>query len=174
MSGVDISAARIAAARDEIDPVFLDTPQLVDRRLTSELGREVVVKVETLNPIGGFKGRGTSLLARTLDPTRTWVCASAGNFGQGLAYAARKRRAAVHVFVSGDVPRAKVARMRRLGARVDARDRPEAAARAYAAESEDRVLVVDGAGSGDGRGSGDDCGRARFGRRNRYSRRAVR
>jgi threonine dehydratase len=108
------------------------------------LRREVIVKIETLNPIGSFKGRGTSLLARGLDPERTWVCSTAGNFGQGLAYAARKRGAAVHVFVSADVPSTKVERMRALGARVDVRDRPEAAAREHAAEGEDRILIVDG------------------------------
>jgi threonine dehydratase len=141
---VDLSTARIEAAVDHIDPVFLNTPQFVDERLSAELRREVIVKVETLNPIGSFKGRGTSLLARELDPERTWVCSTAGNFGQGLAYAARKRGAAVHVFVSADVPSTKVERMRALGARVDVRDRPEAAAREHAAEGEDRFLIVDG------------------------------
>jgi threonine dehydratase len=101
------------------------------------------VKVETLNPIGSFKGRGASVLARTLDPQRTWVCATAGNFGQGVAYAARKAGASVQVFVSPAVPAAKIARIRRLGARVDLSDDPETAARDYAAASDDRRLVVD-------------------------------
>jgi threonine dehydratase len=141
---VDLSAARIEAAVDLIDPVFLDSPQFVDERLSAELRREVVVKVETLNPIGSFKGRGTTLLARELDPRHIWVCSTAGNFGQGLAYAARERKATIHVFVSADVPEGKIARMRALGARVDVRDDPEAAAREHAAEAEDRVLILDG------------------------------
>src|SRR5215831_8453236 len=141
---MDLSAARIEAAVDHIDPVFLDSPQFVDEQLSAELRREVVVKVETLNPIGSFKGRGTTLLARELDPEHVWVCSTAGNFGQGLAYAARKHRATVHVFVSADVPAAKVARMRALGARVDVADDPEAAAREHAAEAEDRILILDG------------------------------
>jgi threonine dehydratase len=143
-SPVDLSTARIEAALGRIDPVFLDTPQFVDEQLSAELRREVVVKVETLNPIGSFKGRGMSLLARELDPELTWVCSTAGNFGQGLAYAARERRAAAHVFVSAAASAAKVARMRALGARVEVRDDPEASARAYAAEAEDRILIVDG------------------------------
>jgi threonine dehydratase len=141
---VDLSTARIEAAPAHIDPVFLDTPQFVDERLGAELQREVVVKVETLNPIGSFKGRGTSLLARELDPDLIWVCSTAGNFGQGLAYAARQHGATVHVFVSTDVPAAKVARMRALGARVDVGDDPEASAREYAAEAEHRILILDG------------------------------
>jgi threonine dehydratase len=141
---VDLSPERIEAGVGQIDPVFLGTPQFVDERLSSELGRELVVKVETLNPIGSFKGRGTSLLARKLDPTRIWVCSTAGNFGQGLAYAARERGATVHVFVSPAVPATKVERMRRLGAAVEVRDQSTTAAREYAAASQHRRLVVDG------------------------------
>jgi threonine dehydratase len=142
--GLDLSPARIADAVETIDPVFLGSPQFVSRRLSEELGREVVVKVETLNPIGSFKGRGTWLLAQQLDPARTWVCSTAGNFGQGLAYAARARGAKVDVFVSPGVPPTKVASMRALGADVRESDRPEAAARAHAAESDERFHVVDG------------------------------
>ena len=64
---MDLSPERIATAADRIDPVFLDTPQFVDERLSGVLGREVLVKVETLNPIGSFKGRGTGLLAEKRD-----------------------------------------------------------------------------------------------------------
>jgi threonine dehydratase len=141
---VDLSLERIAVAVDRIDPVFLDTPQFVDERLSDELGREVLVKVETLNPIGSFKGRGTALLAQKLDPALTWVCATAGNFGQGLAYAARGRGARVQVFADSDAPVTKVERMRALGAWVEVGDHPVAAAREYANARPDRILVQDG------------------------------
>jgi len=140
----DLSPARIEAAVGSIDPVFLDTPQFVAERLGAALGREVVVKIETLNPIGSFKGRGTSLLARALDPGQAWVCSTAGNFGQGLAYAARAHGAAVQVFVTAEVPHGKVERMRALGARVDIVTDSEEAAREYAADAEDRFLILDG------------------------------
>lgn len=141
---MDLSLTRIESAVDEIDPVFLNTPQFVSDQLSEELGREILVKVETLNPIGSFKGRGTSLLARELDPALTWVCATAGNFGQGLAYAARNRGASVQIFVGPDAPEEKVARMRALGAEVEVVERSESAAREYAAADERRCLVVDG------------------------------
>ncbi|MGH2985249.1 MAG: threonine ammonia-lyase, partial [Solirubrobacterales bacterium] len=141
---MDLALERIEAAAAAIDPTFLDTPQFVDERLSAALGREVLVKVETLNPIGSFKGRGTWLLAQELDPARTWVCATAGNFGQGLAYAARARGARVHVFASAGAPPAKLDRMRALGARVEVSEASQAAAREYAAGSEGRILVVDG------------------------------
>jgi threonine dehydratase len=150
---VDLSLERIEDALGQIDPVFLDTPQFVEPRLSAELGREVVVKVETLNPIGSFKGRGTSLLARTLDPASAWVCATAGNFGQGLAYAARAWQANVHAFVSTDVSPRKVERLRLLGARVEVCERPDQAARDHAA-AEGRVLVVDGRDPATAEGAG--------------------
>jgi threonine dehydratase len=140
---VDLSLERIEAAQEEIDPVFLETPQFVDERLSAAFGCEVLVKVETLNPIGSFKGRGTWFLARELDPARTWVCATAGNFGQGLAFAARERGARVDVYVSADVSPAKVERMRALGARVEVSERRDSAAREHA-EDNGGILIKDG------------------------------
>jgi threonine dehydratase len=141
---VDLSLERIEAAVESIDPVFLGTPQFVSDQLSAKLGREILVKVETLNPIGSFKGRGTSLLGRDLDPSLTWVCETAGNFGQGLAHAARERGASAHIFVGPDAPEGKVARMRALGAEVEVHESPHSAAGEYAAAREDRYLIVDG------------------------------
>lgn len=140
---VDLSANAIATARDAIDRTFLDTPQFVAESLSASLGRELVVKVETLNPVGSFKARGASVLARSLDPASTWVCSTAGNFGQGLAYAARARGARIDIFVSPAVADFKLRRMRALGAQVEVSDRPEEAARAHAEARGDRHLVVD-------------------------------
>jgi threonine dehydratase len=141
---LDLSLERIEASLDAIDPVFLNTPQFVSNGLSAALGREVLVKVETLNPIGSFKGRGTSVLARKLDPSGTWVCSTAGNFGQGLAYAARERGATAHIFVAPDAPAVKVRRMQALGARIEVCEHPASAAREYAAGRDDRFLAVDG------------------------------
>jgi threonine dehydratase len=141
---LDLSLERIEASLGAIDPVFLNTPQFVSAALSAALGREVLVKVETLNPIGSFKGRGMSVLARNLDPRCTWVCSTAGNFGQGVAYAAREWGATAHIFVAPDAPAGKVRRMRALGARIEVREHPGSVAREHAAESDDRLLVVDG------------------------------
>ncbi len=141
---IDVSLSEIASAVNRIDPAFLGTPQGVSDALSARLGRTLVVKNETETPIGSFKGRGTWLLADQLDPARTWVCSTAGNFGQGLAYAARARGASVHAFVSSDVPAGKRAGMRALGATVEIAEHPGERARAYVADHDDRVLVVDG------------------------------
>src|SRR5215212_6618120 len=115
----------IRAARAEIDPVFRDTSQFVHDGLSSRLGVPVIVKVETVNPIRSFKGRGTAVAVRRLategliDAGRPVVCASAGNFGQGVAHATRSLGLPAVVFASRRANRLKVARMRALGATVE-------------------------------------------------------
>ncbi len=150
----DLSPARIAAAVERIDRVFLSTPQFVSDELSAVVGRELVIKNETGTPIGSFKGRGTWLLAEQLDPAKTWVCATAGNFGQGLAYAARACGARVEAFVSAAVPEAKLTSMRALGGQVHVAAEPWPAARDQVAASERRLLVLDGLGPEMAEGAG--------------------
>ncbi|WP_369141038.1 threonine ammonia-lyase [Modestobacter versicolor] len=112
---------RVRLARNQIDPVFLDTPQYECEPLGQVLGCRVVLKVETLNPVRSFKGRGTeTVLTRLLDGggARSVVCASAGNLGQALAYGGRARGVGVTVVASARANPLKVERMRALGADV--------------------------------------------------------
>ena len=145
---LDLSAGRIDEAARTIDPVFLNTPQYADEQLNAALGRHVVVKVETVNPLRSFKGRGADLFMGRVDPHSTVVCSSTGNFGQAMAYAGRRRGIAVDVFVPENVNPVKLARMRAFGARVTLAGgdsaASEAAARDYAAGREGCVYVEDG------------------------------
>ncbi len=119
-----VDADAIRAARERIPAAFRDTPQFVAEPLSERLGTPVVVKVESANPIGCFKGRGTWLAVAALAASggvgerRGLVVASAGNFGQGAAYAARAHDVPIVVFAATTANRAKVAAMRRLGAEV--------------------------------------------------------
>nr|WP_298399043.1 pyridoxal-phosphate dependent enzyme [Gemmatimonas sp.] len=113
-----LSLDQIARARTVIDPVFLDTPQFRAESLEATLGCRLVIKVETLNPIRCFKGRGASFFAEGLAAGATVVCASAGNFGQAMAYACRSRGTGAVIFASVHANPLKVERMRALGADV--------------------------------------------------------
>jgi threonine dehydratase len=114
-----ISPSQIAHARALIDPFFLGAPLLRNSKLDAALGCACALKIETLNPIRSFKGRGTEALMASLDPLPAHVVAtSSGNFGQGLARAATKRGVAVTVFSGEDDNPAKLAAMRELGAEV--------------------------------------------------------
>jgi threonine dehydratase len=56
---VRLDLARILLARTQISPLFLDTPQYECEPLSESLGCRLLLKVETLNPVRSFKGRGT-------------------------------------------------------------------------------------------------------------------
>jgi peptide deformylase len=116
-----LSLERIALAARTIDPVFRQSPQYECESLSEALGCRLTLKIEVTNPIRSFKGRGASFL---LDQTiargdrRPIVCASAGNWGQAVAYAARLRGRGVIVYASRDANPLKIARMRMFGAEV--------------------------------------------------------
>ena len=113
-----LSLQNIVAASAAIDPVFRDTPQYEAETLHAQLGCRLVVKVETLNPIRSFKARGAQFLVSQMSGSPHLVCATAGNFGQGMAYAARRRGWPITVFVGAKANPMKVDRMRGLGATV--------------------------------------------------------
>ncbi len=145
-----LSLARIARAAETIDPVFRNTPQF-DLDL---LDCRVRVKVETVNPIRCFKGRGADFFLNERGADRPLICASAGNWGQALAYAARKRGRNVIVYAAVNANPLKVDRMRELGAEVRLEghdfDAAKAAARAaggWFVEDGLEAEITEGAGS---------------------------
>jgi threonine dehydratase len=144
-----LNLANIEKAAQVIDPAFLCSPQYEDGTLNAALGQRVLVKVETANPIRSFKGRGADFFACSLDPKQRIVCASAGNFGQAMAYVGRSRRIPVQVFVANDVNPAKAERMRSLGAKVTLCDGDfdvaKQNARRQAVDHPDCIFVEDGA-----------------------------
>ena len=139
MQETRLDTARIRAARQVIDPVFLDTPLYRCEALEPVLGCAVSVKLETANPVRSFKARGTEVVASQVagNGPGAVVCASAGNLGQALAWSGRGRGLEVTVVASRFAPAAKLDRIRALGARLElvdgdfdmARDRAAAVAR---------------------------------------------
>ena len=149
---LSVSLERIEEARSVIDPVFLDSPQFQHDALSDLVGAEIVLKVECVNPVRSFKGRGAEYFTHVHNAsagplTSTWTCASAGNFGQGLAYAARKHDIALIVYAATTANPFKVERMRRLGAEVrlvgDDFDAAKDACRQFASD-EGRTFIEDG------------------------------
>jgi threonine dehydratase len=143
-----ISIDRISEAVGVIDPVFVDSPQFECEPISDRLGVSTILKVECANPIRSFKGRGADYLLHRLGPQlRGIVCASAGNFGQGMAFAARKRGIPITVFAAVSANAFKVERMRALGADVrlhgDDFDAAKEGAMRHAVEN-DALYVEDG------------------------------
>lgn len=116
-----LSLDRIVEASHRIDPAFTNSPQFVSAPLSQALDCTLALKVETVNPIRSFKGRGADwFVARRVEAgdRRALICASAGNFGQALAYAGAKYGIPVVVFAARNANALKVERMRALGADV--------------------------------------------------------
>jgi threonine dehydratase len=131
---MDISPARIEAAHAAIDPLFKDTPQFLCDGLAREIGRPVLLKVETLNPIRCFKGRGNSWFAHQCAKGARIVTASAGNFGQGAAYCGTRAGLKVTVVAAENANPLKIAAMRNFGAEVVLKGHDFDAAKAHAAK----------------------------------------
>jgi threonine dehydratase len=112
-----IALADIRAARRRIARTIVRTPLV---RL--ELGPsypDIRLKLETLQPINAYKLRGAAnavaLLSKAARRRGVWTI-SAGNAGQGVAYAARQAGVPCTVVVIETAPASKIERMRALGA----------------------------------------------------------
>ena len=133
---MELSPQAIEQAAHSIDPIFLNTPQFELDALNDLLGLRLVLKVETLNPIRCFKGRGTDYFVKQNADAVSFVCASAGNFGQGMAYACQKQTIPLTVFAAETANPLKLERMKQLGADIRLAgtdfDAAKDAAKAYA------------------------------------------
>jgi len=114
-----IPLSEITAARERIAGAVLRTPLV--RMQLPESPAEIYLKLENLQPIGSFKLRG-ALNAVKLIPAEELadgvVTASAGNMGQGLAWAARELGISCTVVVPDHAPETKLAAIERLGGTV--------------------------------------------------------
>ncbi|HVW71254.1 MAG TPA: pyridoxal-phosphate dependent enzyme, partial [Steroidobacteraceae bacterium] len=84
-------------------------------------GGRIRLQAECLQPLGSFKIRAAASALQQLDSTlleRGVATASAGNFAQGLALAARRRGVVLTVHFPDSAARVKVNALRTLGARV--------------------------------------------------------
>jgi threonine dehydratase len=114
-----IPIEEIRAARERLAGRVVRTP-LVRLRAPEQPGA-IYLKLENLQPIGSFKLRGALNAVMQEDPDRLRtgvVTASAGNMGQGLAWAARELGAPCAVVVPDGAAATKLAAIQALGGRV--------------------------------------------------------
>jgi threonine dehydratase len=113
-----VTIADIRAARERIGGVITRTP-LIRLLHGIEGAPEIWLKLENLQPINAFKLRGAANAVALLSPEErqkgVWTI-SAGNAGQGVAYAARQAGVPCTVLVIDTAPDNKIERMRNLGA----------------------------------------------------------
>jgi len=114
-----IKLAEIQQAHARIASTVLRTP-LVRLELGPD-SPDIRLKLENLQPINAYKLRGAANAVAMLSAAErergVWTI-SAGNAGQGVAYAARQAGVPCSVVVIETAPTAKVERMRSLGAKL--------------------------------------------------------
>ena len=119
MSIRKVSLDDIRAARERIKDVIVRTPLI---RLRHDANApEIWLKLENLQPINAFKLRGAANAVALLDDAArkkgVWTI-SAGNAGQGVAYAARNAGIKCTVVAIETAAENKISRMRKLGAEI--------------------------------------------------------
>src|SRR6266571_5667956 len=114
-----IGLSEIREARQRIEKTIVRTPLV---RL--ELGAgfpDIRLKLENLQPINAYKLRGAANAVAMLPESErrrgVWTI-SAGNAGQGVAYAAKQAGVPCTVVVIETAPASKIARMKSLGAKL--------------------------------------------------------
>ena len=115
---MSVSAQTIEQAAERLKGIVTETPLHYNKRLSDATGAEVWLKREDLQPVRSYKLRGAyNLIAQLSDAERSAgvVCASAGNHGQGVAYACARLAIRAQIFVPSTTPRQKRQRMRQLG-----------------------------------------------------------
>src|SRR3984885_15208823 len=114
-----IRLEEIEKARERIAQTIVRTP-LVRLELGPEFP-DIRLKLENLQPINAYKLRGAANAVAMLPEAErkrgVWTI-SAGNAGQGVAYAARKAGVPCTVVVMDKAPAAKIERMKALGAKL--------------------------------------------------------
>ena len=113
-----IAIEEIRAARERLAGRVLRTPLV--RLDLPDPPAAIYLKLENLQPIGSFKLRGALNAVLQTDPEdlRAGVLtASAGNMGQGVAWAARELELPCTVVVPDHAPETKLAAIERLGGR---------------------------------------------------------
>ncbi|MGY6548533.1 MAG: threonine ammonia-lyase IlvA [Roseinatronobacter sp.] len=123
MSGF-LQAAR--AAEQALREVFPPTPLARNAHLSTRFGADIWLKREDLSPVRSYKIRGAfnamrKQLARPDGPAH-FVCASAGNHAQGVAFACRHFGVRGTIFMPVTTPQQKILKTRTFGgAHVDIR-----------------------------------------------------
>jgi threonine dehydratase len=117
--GLDATAIE-QAARD-LRRYLTPTPLQPSSAFTSKTGCHVYFKIEGIQPTRSFKVRGALHKVLRLHPEERSagvITASAGNHGQGVAYAARVFKVPATVYVPDGANQLKVEAIKRLGSKV--------------------------------------------------------
>ena len=99
--------------------LFPPTPLLRNDYLSQKFGADIWLKREDLSPVRSYKIRGAfNAMRKQLDRApggRDFVCASAGNHAQGVAFACRHFGVQGTIFMPVTTPQQKIMKTRSFG-----------------------------------------------------------
>ena len=132
---------RAREAEATLRSVFEPTPLQLNAHLSERFGADIWLKREDLTPVRSYKLRGAMNAMRKLPDQKLFVCASAGNHAQGVAFMCRHLGVRGVIFMPVTTPQQKIRKTRTFGGdHVEVRligdyfDQSLKAAQAYAAE----------------------------------------
>lgn len=117
-NGIRVGADAVEEASARLSGVVRRTPLQRNERLSNRTGAEVWVKREDLQPVRSYKLRGAYYLISGLSEAERAagvICASAGNHGQGVAFACRALGIEGRIACPTGTPRQKRDRMTEIG-----------------------------------------------------------
>ena len=100
-----------AALRD----VFAPTPLQKNDHLSAMYEADIWLKREDLSPVRSYKLRGAFNAMRKLPDQKDFVCASAGNHAQGVAYMCRQFGVRGRIFMPVTTPQQKIQKTKMFG-----------------------------------------------------------
>ncbi len=107
------------AAEAEMRAVFEPTPLQRNAHLSDKYGAEVYLKREDLSPVRSYKLRGAFNAMRKVmaagEDAPVFVCASAGNHAQGVAFMCRHFGVKGVIFMPVTTPQQKIGQTRKFG-----------------------------------------------------------
>ncbi|WP_163847941.1 threonine ammonia-lyase IlvA [Pseudooceanicola aestuarii] len=106
---------RARAAMVAMRQVFPATPLSRNDHLSDKYGADIWLKREDLSPVRSYKLRGAFNAMRRADGARLFVCASAGNHAQGVAYMCRHFGVDGVIFMPVTTPQQKIQKTRIFG-----------------------------------------------------------
>ena len=110
-------AASVRQAEVALRDLFEPTTLQKNDHLSAKYGAEIWLKREDLTPVRSYKLRGAFNAMRKIagGAQGHFVCASAGNHAQGMAYACRHFGARGTIFMPVTTPRQKIDKTRIFG-----------------------------------------------------------
>lgn len=109
-------ATSARAAAQALRALFEPTPLQRNEHLSARFGADIWLKREDLSPVRSYKLRGAfNAMRKRVPAQRHFVCASAGNHAQGMAFACRHFGVRGTIFMPVTTPQQKIGKTRSFG-----------------------------------------------------------